>query len=263
MKLHLRSQTRMGHRHEKITFTGSHGELSGTLQIPDGDVRGGVVLAHCFTCSKSLKVTRNIATGIEDGGYAVLRFDFTGLGESEGDFADTSVSTNVQDLEAAATWMQARGFGACAMVGHSLGGAATLLAAGNLPDVRAVVALAAPFSPEHVRHLFSERDVEAALATGHAQVKIAGRAFELSAEFFHDLEEHCSPERIGALDRPLLVVHGTADTIVGIEEGERIFGAGKQPKWFAAIPEADHLFVRAEHGERAAGAIVRFLHTVL
>ncbi len=253
----------MGHRHEKVTFTGSHGELSGTLQIPDGPVRGGVVLAHCFTCSKSLKVTRNVATGIEDGGFAVLRFDFTGLGESEGDFAETSVSTNVADLEAAARWMQARGFDACAMVGHSLGGAATLLAAGNVPEARAVVALAAPFGPEHVRHLFSETDVEAALAAGHAEVKIAGRPFKISAEFFHDLEEHCSPERIAALDRPVLVVHGTRDSIVGIEEGERIFAAAKQPKWFAAIPDADHLFGKAEHSELASRAIVNFLHAVV
>lgn len=253
----------MGHRHEIVTFPGHAAELSGSLQIPEGTARGGVVLAHCFTCSKSLKVTRHLATGIEDGGYAVLRFDFTGLGESEGEFAATTVTTNVSDVEAAARYMAARGYGACAMVGHSLGGAATLLAAGNVPEARAVVAVAAPFTPEHVRHLFAERDVEQALAAGRATVKIAGRAFQISADFFRDLERHGSPERIADLDRPLLVVHGTADTIVGIDEGERIFDAARQPRWFAAIPGADHLFVQERHAQQAARAIVNFLDTVL
>ena len=253
----------MAHVHEKVTFDGTGGRLSGTLQIPDTAPRGGVVLAHCFTCSKSLKVTRGLATGIEDGGYAVLRFDFTGLGESEGDFADTSVTSNIGDLEAAARFMEDRGLGPCAMVGHSLGGAATLLAAGTVPTVRAVTAVAAPFNPDHVRHLFAEEDVDRALASGRVTVKIAGRPFQISAEFFHDLERHCSPERIAALGRPLLVVHGTADTVVGIDEGERIFAAARQPRWFTAIPDGDHLFVQPRHAERAAAAIVTFLDTVL
>jgi putative redox protein len=253
----------VAHLHEKVTFEGTSGRLSGTLQIPDGKPRGATVLAHCFTCSKSLKVTRNLATGIEDGGYAVLRFDFTGLGESEGDFADTSVTSNIADLEAAVRLLEERGLGPCAMVGHSLGGAATLLAAGNMPTVRAVAAVAAPFSPDHVRHLFAEDDVEQALASGRVTVKIAGRSFPISAEFFRDLERHCTPERIAALERPLLVVHGTADRVVGIEEGERIFAAARQPRWFAAVPEADHLFVRQRHAERAAAAIVAFLDTVI
>ncbi len=253
----------MGHIHEKVAFEGPGGRLSGTLQVPEGKPKAGVVLAHCFTCSKSLKVTRNLATGIEDGGYAVLRFDFTGLGESEGDFADTSVTSNVGDLEAAAQYMEQRGLGPCAMVGHSLGGAATLLAAGNVAAVRAVVAVAAPFGPEHVRHLFAEDDVQRALESGRVTVKIAGRPFQISAEFFHDLERHSSPERIAALGRPLLVVHGTADTVVEIEEGERIFAAARQPRWFAAIPGADHLFAQQRHAERAAAAIVDYLDTVL
>jgi putative redox protein len=251
------------HIHEKVSFGSTGGELSGTLQLPEASPKAGVVLAHCFTCSKSLKVTRHLATGIEDGGYAVLRFDFTGLGESEGDFGETSVATNVADLEAAARYMADRGLGPCVMVGHSLGGAATLLAAGGIDSVRAVVAVAAPFSPDHVRHLFAEDDVQQALASGRVMVKIAGRSFQISAEFFRDLERHCTPERIAALGRPLLVVHGTADRVVGIDEGERIFAAARQPRWFAAIPEADHLFVQQRHAEQAAAAIVGFLDTVL
>ncbi len=253
----------MSHIHEKVAFEGTAGELSGTLQLPGGRPKAGVVLAHCFTCSKSLKVTRNLATGIEDGGYAVLRFDFTGLGESEGEFGETSVTTNVGDLEAAARYMEHRGLGPCAMVGHSLGGTATLLAAGNVEGVRAVTTVAAPFTPEHVRHLFAEDDVEQAISSGRITVKIAGRPFQISADFFHDLERHGSPERIAALARPLLVVHGTADRVVEIAEGERIFEAARQPRWFAAIPGADHLFLQQRHAERAAAAIVNFLDTVL
>lgn len=253
----------MPHLHERVTFPGSAGTLSGNLQIPDGAPKGSVLLAHCFTCSKSLKVTRQLATGIEDGGYGVLRFDFTGLGESEGDFADTTVTTNVADLEYAATYLDGRGLGPCAMVGHSLGGAATLLAAGNLPQARAVVAVASPSGPEHVKHLFRERDIDAALASGRATVSIAGREFEISASFFRDLERHATAERIARLERPLLVVHGTGDHVVPIEEGERIFQAAGQPKWFAAIPGADHLFARPEAAAHAARAIVAFLDLVL
>jgi len=253
----------VGHLHEIVSFEGSGGRLSASLQVPDGTPRGGVVLSHCFTCSKSLKVTRYLATGIEDGGYAVLRFDFTGLGESEGEFAETSVTTNVRDIEAAAAYMERRGFGPCALVGHSLGGAATILAAGNVDPVKAVVAVAAPFSPEHVRQLFTDTDVEAALATGRASVGIGGRTFQISAEFFRDLEQHCTPERIADLGRPLLVVHGTTDRIVAIEEGLRIFDAARQPKWFVAIPDADHLFTHEQRAREASAAIVNFLSTVL
>jgi putative redox protein len=250
-------------RHEEVTFDGVETRLSGSLQIPDGDIRGGVVLAHCFTCSRSYKVIRNLATGIEDGGYAVLRFDFTGLGESDGDFAETSLTTNVGDLEAATRYMQLRGFGSCALVGHSLGGAAALLAARESPEIRAVATVAAPSTAEHVRHLFDEDDIETALSSGRVHVKIAGRPFEISAEFFKDLGRQSTLDHITNLRRPLLVVHGTADQVIGIEESEKVFSAARQPRWFAAIPDANHLFTRHEHAERAAGAIVAFLRAVI
>ena len=252
-----------GHRHEIVQFQGSSGTLSGRLHIPSDTPRGGVVLSHCFTCSKSLKTTRQLATGLEDGGYAVLRYDFTGLGESEGDFTDTTMTTNVADIEAAARYMMQRGFGPCALVGHSLGGTATLLAATNVLEVRAVVAVAAPFRPNHVRQLFSEDDIDAALQVGRVNVRIAGRTFAISAQFFHDLEAHCTPENIASLDRPLLIVHGTEDRIVEIAEGELIFQAARQPRWFAAVPGADHLFTQPEHADGAAAAVVTFLETVL
>ena len=253
----------MEHRHELVTIDGAAGTLSGTLHIPDGDPRGAVLLAHCFTCSRSLKTTRALSTGIEDGGFAVLRFDFTGLGESEGDFAETTVTTNIADIEAAAHYLGRRGFGPCVMVGHSLGGAATLLAAANVPEAKAVVAVASPFGPEHVRHLFTERDMDRVFATERAQVSIAGRPFEIARSFFEDLETHSTPDRLASLGRPLLVVHGTGDTVVDISEGERIFDAARQPKWFAAIPGADHLFVRPGAVDHATTAIRTFLDAVI
>jgi len=253
----------VSHIHEKVSFEGTHGRLSGSLQLPEGDLRAGVVLAHCFTCSKSYKITRNLATGIEGGGYAVLRFDFTGLGESEGEFTDTSVTTYVGDLEAAARYMQQRGYGPCVMVGHSLGGAAVLLAATGVPEVKAVVAVAAPATADHVQRLFSSRHVDEALKTGQVEVRIAGRTFPIAAEFFRDLERHGTLDHIAALNRPILVVHGTGDGIVAITEGEKIFSAAQQPRWFAAIPQADHLFTRQEDADKAAQVIVSFLDSVL
>jgi putative redox protein len=253
----------MSHIHERVSFDGAGGSLSGTLQIPARRPETGVVLAHCFTCSKSLKITRALATGIEDGGYAVLRFDFTGLGESEGDFSDTSVTSNVSDIAAAASYLADRGFERLALVGHSLGGAATLLAAADIPGAEAVVAVAAPFTADHVRHLFAEDDMRRAMETGRITVRIAGRPFQISATFFEDLEQHCSPERIARLQRPLLIVHGTADAIVEIEEGERIFNAALQPRWFAAIPDGDHLLTGPAQSQQGGRAIVTFLDTVL
>jgi putative redox protein len=149
------------------------------------------------------------------------------------------------------------------MVGHSLGGAATLLAAHNLPDVRAVAVIAAPATTEHVRRAFSKEDVEIALASGRVRVEIAGRPFDISADFFRDLERHDTLEHVTTLGRPLLVVHPIADRIVGIEEGERIFSAARLPRWFVSIPGANHLFSKPEHAGIAARVVVDFLDAVL
>lgn len=246
---------------ETVVFDGPNNSLSGVLHIPEGRVKGGVVLAHCFTCSKSYKIMRHVATEIEMGGYAVLRFDFTGLGESGGDFAETNITTNVGDLTAAAEFLLDQGLGPCLMVGHSLGGTAALLAAHDMPDIRAVAVIAAPATAAHVRRNFAKADVEAALSTGRVRVEIAGRPFDLSAEFFRELERHDSLDHIESLNRPLLVIHPTADRIVGIEEGEKIFATAKQPRWFIALPGANHLLTKKEHATTAARIIVEFLGT--
>jgi len=247
---------------ESVTFEGQRNRLSGVLHYSDDGARCGVVLAHCFTCSKSYKVIRHLADGIASGGYTVLRFDFTGLGESEGDFAETTVTTNVADLMSAAEFLKSRGVGQAAMVGHSLGGAAVLLATHRMADVKAVAVLASPATTEHVRRAFSTVDVEAALATGRVRVEIAGRPFDISAEFFRDLARHDTLDHVTEMARPILVVHPTEDRIVNIEEGEKIFLAARQPRWFVAIPDANHLFSDPSHSDAAARIVVEFLNTV-
>lgn len=213
------------------------------------------MLAHCFTCSKSLRIVARLAEALEQRRYAVLRFDFTGLGESEGEFSSTTVGTNVGDIIAAAHHMVSLDLGPCAFVGHSLGGAATLLAARSLPTARALAVIAAPSGPEHVRRLFARQDVDAALAKGRVEVELAGRRFSITREFLEDLEHHPAAERIGAIQRPLLIVHGTGDTIVEPAEGERIFAAAVQPKAFEPIVGADH-FLSGDGQTDEAGAIL-------
>lgn len=253
----------MSSTREIVRWSGSSGELVGTVQVPEGDIKGAVVLSHCFTCSRSLRATRRLADSLEQNGYAVLRYDFAGLGDSEGDFADTTVTSNIADVEAAASYMVDRDLGPLVMAGHSLGGAATLLAAGSVSATRAVVAIAAPFSAEHVRHLFTEEDVELAFCDGTAEVNIGGRPFRISREFFEDLEEHCTPVRLAAIERPLLVTHAPADEIVPIDEGLRIFDAASQPKWFAAIPNGDHLFATPGSAELVGDVSAAFLQAAL
>jgi len=251
------------HKSEKIEFEGTQSTLSGILHYPPRESKGGVVLAHCFTCSKSFKVMRRLATGIAEGGYSVLRFDFTGLGESEGEFSDTSVTTNVEDLQAALSYLRERGHTPNAMVGHSLGGAATLLAAAREPDVRAVATLAAPATADHVERAFSKSNVAEALASGRIRVEIAGRPFDISSTFFEDLQRHHSLDHVTDSGCPILVIHPTNDSTVVIEEGEKIFAAARQPKWFVAIPDANHLFSDSKHAISAAEVVVTFFDTVI
>jgi len=221
------------------------------------------VLAHCFTCSKSLRIVTRLAEALERRRYAVLRFDFTGLGESEGAFSDTGIGTNVGDIIAAAHHMVSLDLGPCAFVGHSLGGAATLLAARSLPTARALAVLAAPCSPEHVRRLFTKQDVDTALARGRVEVELAGRRFFITREFLEDLERYPAQEMIAAIRRPLLVIHGTGDTIVEPAEGERIFAAAAQPKAFEPIVGADHFLSGEGQTEEAASILAGFFDRML
>lgn len=244
---------------EALEFVGAAGaKLTGILHTPAGTPVGSVLLAHCFTCSKDLHTMTRLARALADGGYAVLRFDFTGLGDSGGEFAATTVATNVGDLTRAAVTLIERGHGPCAMVGHSLGGAATLLAAHRLKTVRSVVVIGAPGSPGHVRHLLAGSEDEIR-QQGIAHVAIGGRTFPISAAFLDDLERHDQQRRIAELGVPLLVVHAVDDEVVPVEEGERIFAVARQPKGFMPVLGADHLLTDRSAAERVARVVLGWL----
>ncbi len=208
-------------------------------------------MAHCFTCSKDLFTMTRLAKGLADAGFAVLRFDFTGLGESGGDFSATTVSTNVRDLTRAATWLIQRGLGPCGLLGHSLGGSAALLAARHLKTVRSIAVLAAPSSPRHIRGLLEDGAGEQIRSDGRVIVEIGGRRFPIDREFLEDLDRHDAEASVAGLGRPLLVMHGLADQVVDVSEGERIFAQASQPRAFVPLLGADHLLTKRESAEQA------------
>ncbi len=203
-----------------------------------------------------------LATGLVDAGFATLRFDFTGLGESGGDFAETSVSANVSDLTRAATTLIERGFGPCGLIGHSLGGAASILAARRLKTVRSLVTIGAPSSTGHVTHLFADQ-VDQVVAEGRGPVTIAGRSFELNAEFVHDLDRHDVLTEAAGLDRPYLVVHAKDDDIVGFENAERLHQAAAEPKRLAALDSGGHLFADRPAADLVLNEILEWFEATL
>lgn len=247
----------------QVQFPGSTGAtLSGVLHTPGGSLRGSVLLAHCFTCSKDVHTMTRMARGLSEAGYAVLRFDFTGLGDSGGEFSATTVSHDVRDLVGAATALIRQGYGPCGLVGHSLGGAAGLLAARRLKIVRSVVVLGAPASPDHVRRLFVDHD-EQIRHEGEAVVSIAGRPFPIAERFLEDLERHDQAGDVAALGRPLLVVHAIDDEVVDVAEGERIFASAIQPKGFHPLVGADHLVTDRERADEVVAVVVRWFSRTL
>lgn len=247
---------------EEVSFPGSTGaRLSGVLHLPAAP-RGSVLMAHCFTCSKDLHTMTRLAEGLAEADYAVLRFDFTGLGESGGEFAETTVGNDVRDLTAAATALVRRELGPCGLLGHSLGGAAGLLAAGRLRTVRSVAVLGAPATPAHIRGLLTDHEEEIR-REGEAVVEIAGRPFPIRESFLADLERFDEQDEIGTLDRPLLVLHAVDDEVVEVAQGERIFAAARQPKAFVPLLDADHLLTDRAVAARALEVLVGWFHHTL
>ncbi len=240
---------------ERITFPGHGGTpLSARLDMPDGPVLATALFAHCFTCSKDIPAARRIAARLSRMGIAVLRFDFTGLGHSEGEFANTTFSSNVEDLRAAARYLEGRDMAPALLIGHSLGGAAVLRTAQDIPSARAVTTINAPFDPDHVTHNFAGALSDIA-ATGEAEVCLGGRPFTIRKAFVEDVAAiHLAPA-IGSLNRALLVLHAPLDDIVGIDNASRIFTAAKHPKSFVTLDKADHLVSRPEDAEYAAEVI--------
>ena len=243
-------------RSESIQFTNSSGDhLAARLDQPDGhDPEAFVLFAHCFTCSKNLRAVGNISRALTDRGLAVLRFDFTGLGESEGDFADTNFSSNIADLVAAADYLATNYASPRILVGHSLGGAAVLQAAHRIDSVQAVATIGAPCDPKHVGHLLEDSRAEIE-ATGKARVTLAGRSFTIKKQFLDDLEETRMQEVIRSLNRALLIFHSPLDNTVGIDNAARIFQDAKHPKSFISLDQADHLLTD-EADSRYVGTVL-------
>ncbi len=239
----------------RFTFPGHDGgQLAARLDMPDGPHLATALFAHCFTCSKDIPAARRIAGRLAAMGIAVLRFDFTGLGHSEGEFENTTFTTNVQDLQAACAELETRGLAPSLLIGHSLGGAAVLKAANTLPNIKAVVTIGAPFDPEHVTHTFGAK-IDDIKRDGVAEVSLAGRPFRISSDFLSDVAGEKLTTAIKDLNAALLVLHAPMDQTVSIDNASNIFVAAKHPKSFVTLDDADHLLTRAQDAEYAADVI--------
>lgn len=227
---------------KKVQFTNQNGyKLSAKLEIPaDGDIHAYAILAHVFTGNKNLIATRYIARCLTQNSIAVLRFDFTGLGESEGDFADTNFTSNVEDILAAAQFLEENYEAPQLLIGHSLGGAAVVFAASQLSAIKAVATIGTPSEPEHVTHLLSD-NIETIEATGKAKVSIGGRTFTIKKQFLDDLHSKNMYGVLRELRKPILVMHSPQDTIVEIENAAKIYHAAHHPKSFVSLDGADHM----------------------
>mgnify|MGYP001793776373 CR=1 FL=1 len=234
----------MAAKSEKVSFAGADGAmLAARLDLPQGRPRAYALFAHCFTCNKDIFAAARIADGLAARGIAVLRFDFTGLGASEGDFANTNFSSNIEDLLRAADFLRDSYEAPKLLIGHSLGGAAVLAAAGRIPEAKAVATIAAPADPAHVAAHFTDArpEIEAA---GEAEVLLVGRPFRIKKQFLEDIETHRLEAAIGGMKKALMVFHAPRDATVGIDNASRIFLAAKHPKSFVSLDDADHLLSR-------------------
>lgn len=241
---------------ETVRFSGALGEqLSGVIDWPDDeDVTAFALFAHCFTCSKDLKASSTVSRALADQGYAVLRFDFTGLGESDGEFVDTNFASNLEDLIAAAEFLAEEHKAPELLIGHSLGGAAVVHAAAKISSSKAVATIGAPYDPEHVAHLLVD-DLDKIREEGEATVSIGGRPFRIRRHFLETLEQDNLAETVRSMRRALLVLHSPIDAVVGIENAAELFGAARHPKSFISLDNADHL-LRKSHDAEYAGRLI-------
>ena len=239
----------------KISFTTKDGSvLAGRLEKADRDHGVYALFAHCFTCSKDIAAASRISRALTAHNINVLRFDFTGLGNSEGDFANTNFSSNVQDLVCAADFLRVNYQAPQLIIGHSLGGAAVLAAANQILEARGIVTIGSPFDPEHVADNF-KADLEEIKSKGEAEVKLAGRKFRIKKQFIDDLASQSMTENIAHMRKALLVFHSPQDEIVGIENARAIYAAAKHPKSFISLDGADHLLSDPQDSTYVAGAI--------
>lgn len=241
---------------ETLEFENQDGlRLAARLETPaDGQAAALALFAHCFTCGKDVKAAFHISRSLAQAGLAVLRFDFAGLGQSEGDFADTNFTSNVNDLIAAARFMAQRGMAPTVLIGHSLGGAAVIQAATAIPSVRAVAAIGAPAAPAHVKQHFGRAQTRIE-NEGQARLNLGGRDLRITRQFLEDVDGVVLETALQQLGRALLILHAPGDEVVGIENAGRIFRAARHPKSFIALDGADHLLGDAADA-RYAGRLI-------
>lgn len=232
----------------EFVFKNNSGEtLSGVLEEPTAGPSSGVALfAHCFSCGKNVLAASRVSRGLRERGFTVLRFDFTGLGDSEGEFADTNFSTNVDDLRAAINAMRQENMAPEILIGHSLGGAAVLDLADEIEEVKLVATIGAPSEPRHVVHLFDETAMQQIEQTGQAEVSLGGRPFTIKKQFLDDVTEASVLKKLASSRKPLLICHSPTDKVVGIDNAQKIYRAAKHPKSFVSLDGADHLLSSKE-----------------
>jgi len=248
---------------DRFQFQSAEGhQLAAALDLPDGEPIAYALFAHCFTCGKDVLAARRISLGLAAKGLAVLRFDFTGLGSSEGDFANSTFSSNVADLVLAANHLRETRKAPTILIGHSLGGAAILAAAGQIPEAKAVVTIAAPSDPAHVTGLFAGR-IDDIRKHGEVEVSLAGRPFHIKREFLDDVAEHNLMAQVTKLHKALLIMHAPTDDTVGIDNATKIFVAAKHPKSFVSLAGADHLLTQRRDASYVADVIAAWAERYL
>jgi len=243
---------------KNIEFTGALGDtLSAKLDSSENSNSEFALFAHCFTCSKNLKAVGHITKSLAKRGISTLRFDFTGLGQSEGEFANTNFSSNVEDLVAAAEYMESELKAPALLIGHSLGGAAVLYAAHELESVKAVATIGAPSDPSHVKENF-EMKLDEIEETGEAEVTLAGRPFKIKKQFLDDLEAAGREDKISTLNRALLIMHAPMDQTVDINNAAKLYSGAKHPKSFLSLHKADHLLTDPDFSQYVGKLIAQW-----
>ncbi len=247
----------------KVDFPNAQGDiLSGALEMPDSEPAYYALFAHCFTCSKDIAAASRIARGLAAEGVAVLRFDFTGLGNSDGDFANTNFSSNLEDLISAAEYLEKNYAAPAVLIGHSLGGAAVMAVANSIPSTRAIVTIGAPATADHIEHLL-KKDKDRILDENKAVVSLGNREFTIKKQFLQDIAQHNTVDHIAGLGKPLLILHSPVDELVSIDEAAKIYTAARHPKSFISLDNADHLLSRKADSEYVSKVVAAWVSRYL
>jgi len=245
----------MAGKSKKLEFPNSNGEnLAANLELPEGQPRAYALFAHCFSCSKDLAGVSRISRRLREKGVAILRFDFTGLGHSEGDFSNTNFSSNVDDLLSASAFLRQHYHAPSLLIGQSLGGAAVLSSAPQIPEAKAVVTIGAPSDTDHVKHLFVGQ-LDEIEKNGFAEVSLGGRKFKIKKQFIEDISENHVLKKVANMDKSLLIFHSPQDETVSIEHAAKIYMAAKHPKSFISLDGADHMLTNKEDSAYVADLI--------